>query len=274
MKYLRKDKSARKDFFWGAAGLGLVLLILLAILLLRSCGGGSHAAPTEATRPAPRENPYTEQDFTRDESGFLHCGAAKTAIDVSEHQREIDWDKVKAAGIDLAVIRIGYRGYDKGGIHADSHAEENLGGAEAAGLAVGAYFFSQAVSPEEAAEEAEFVLGMIKGRKLTGPVVFDWEPVGDPEARTADMTGQTLTDCALAFCKTIENAGYRAGVYFNQYQANSMYRLSELTDYVLWLAMYEDAMTFPYAMDLWQYSCEGIVDGIELPVDLNLWFDE
>ena len=273
MKYLRKDKTAKKDLLWGAAGLGLIVLILLIILILRSCGS-LHTEPTEATSPAPRENPYTEQDFTKDAAGFVHCGSAKTAVDVSEHQREIDWEKVRAAGVDLAIIRIGYRGYDKGGIHADSHAEDNLGGAEAAGLAVGAYFFSQAVSPEEAVEEAEFVLGMIKGRSLTGPVVFDWEPVGDPEARTADMTGQTLTECALAFCKTIENAGYRAGVYFNQYQASSMYHLGALTDYVLWLAMYEDAMTSPYAVDLWQYSCEGIVDGIDLPVDLNLWFDE
>ena len=273
LKYLRKKKSIKRDLLWGAAALILALLALILILLLRSCGI-PRTAPTEAPLPAPKENPYTEEDFTKDASGFVHCGNAKTAIDVSEHQREIDWEKVKAAGVELAVIRVGYRGYDKGGIHADSHAEDNLSGAMDAGLTVGAYFFSQAVSPEEAAEEAEFVLGMIKGRKLTGPIVFDWEPVGDPEARTAEMTGSTLTDCALAFCQTIEKAGYRAGVYFNQYQANSMYDLREMTNYVLWLAMYEDAMTYPYAMDLWQYSCEGTVDGIELPVDLNLWFSE
>ena len=135
---------------------------------------------------------------------------------------------------------------------------------------VGAYFFSQAVTPEEAVEEAQFILDMIQDWKLDMPIVFDWEDAGG--TRPVGMDPRTLTDCAKAFCQTIEDAGYEAMVYTNWNQAFYDYYLEELTDYGLWLAMYEAEMVFPYKIDMWQYSCTGSVPGINGDVDLNIFF--
>lgn len=269
----RAEKKKNDGTLLGIFGLVGTILVVLVVFLCLGRKTPAPDAPTQPpTLPPPAENPYAERDFTVDKNGYIHCDGALSGIDVSEHQREIDWAAVKEAGIEFAIVRVGYRGYDSGGIHADSHAADNLKGAAEQGLRVGAYFFSQAISPEEAVEEAEFVLKMLKNYEITAPVFFDWEPVSDSEARTAAMTGRLLTDCAQAFCQTISQAGYTAGVYFNQYQAQEMYRLREMTEDTFWLAMYEDAMTFPYAMQFWQYSCEGTVPGIDTTVDLNLWF--
>ena len=169
------------------------------------------------------------------------------------------------------MIRVGYRGYEQGGIYEDTYARANLQGALDAGLDVGVYFFSQAVTVEEAIEEANVVLDLIKDYKITYPVVFDWEWVtGD--ARSGDITSRTLTDCTKAFCDTIAAAGYTPMFYFNLSMAQTMFRLRELTDYEFWLAQYSDAMTFAYDVQMWQYTCEGTVPGITTAVDLNLSF--
>lgn len=255
-----KRRKQPSTFRGACALIGAAALVAVLFLLLR---------------PSPEPlaaNPYTEADFTLDSMGLIHCTGARTAVDVSEHQRQIRWQEVAEAGVELALVRVGYRGYSQGGLYADAFAQDNLTGAAEAGLAVGAYFFSQAISVQEAREEAIFAAGQLQGHRIDGPVIFDWEPVSAEDARTADMTGRLLTDCALAFCQELESRGYRAGIYFNQYQAGSLYSLEELTDYVFWLAMYQDAMTYPYAMDLWQYSCRGRLPGIDTDVDLNLWF--
>ena len=221
-------------------------------------------------------NPYAPEGFSVDANGRAayewNGRKAKAGIDVSTHQKEIDWQAVAADGVDFAMLRLGHRGYSQGGLFQDEAFAQNLQGAVDAGLEVGVYFFSQAVSPEEAEEEAEYVLGVLDGKKLAFPVAFDWEPITEDTARTDGLDGETVTRCAAAFCKRIADAGYRPAVYFNRTQGYLHYDLRELTDYILWLAEYETTPDFYYHFDLWQYSHTGRVDGIQGNVDLDLAF--
>ena len=221
-------------------------------------------------------NPYQREGFFRDERGRAAYEAegrqAKAGIDVSKYQGDIDWTAVAGDGIDFAMLRLGYRGYSEGGLFLDQTFAQNLQGALDAGLEVGVYFFSQAITPEEAEEEADYVLSVLDGQALALPIAFDWEPIHNSEARTDGLNGEMLTRCAAAFCKRVEDAGYRPAVYFNQTQGYLHYDLRQLTDYELWLAEYGAAPDFYYHFDLWQYSQSGSVAGIQGDVDLDLWF--
>lgn len=245
--------------------------LMLAVLLLCGCSVPAQIAETEPTLPP---SPYTAADFQYVE-GFLTCSAGETVlgIDVSSHQQTVDWQQVAAAGVEFAIIRLGNRGYVSGDISPDAYAEENLAGAKAAGIKVGAYFFSQAVSVEEAVEEAQFALEMLDGMALELPLVYDWEYV-DETARTADVDARMLTDCTLAFCRTVEQAGYSPMIYFNTFQATRLLYLQELEQYPWWLAMYDVTAEFPCKADMWQYTNSGSVPGIEGGVDVNLLFAE
>ncbi len=232
-------------------------------------------APTEPEFPPPEKNPYGKLDFQYN-GRYLGCLKADTVpgIDVSYYQGEIDWKQVKEAGIRFAIIRLGYRGYgEEGKLVEDKNAFDNLEGALKAGLDVGVYFFSQAITVEEALEEADFVLERIKKYDLTMPVVYDWEYISE-EARTAKMDRRTLTDCYKAFCGKIAEAGYTPMPYFNTYQSRDLMILSELEDYPFWLALYSSRMTFPYRIEMWQYTDSGKVPGIEGNVDINMYFTE
>ena len=229
-------------------------------------------ATTEPTSPLP-ENPYGSNDF-QFQGDYLTClaGPSVLGLDVSSFQGEIDWEQVRQAGFEFVIIRIGGRSYgEEGNLYDDDYAYSNYTGAREAGLQVGVYFFSQAISPEEAREEALFVLDRTDGWELDFPIVYDWEYINDT-ARTANVDQRTLTDCTLAFCRTIEKADREAMVYFNPTQVNKRFYLDELLGYHFWLAMYSDRMTFPHKVDMWQYTCEGTVPGIEGPVDINLYF--
>ena len=142
-----------------------------------------------------------------------------------------------------------------------------------AGLEVGVYFFSQAITVKEAEEEARFVLDKIRGYALTGPVVFDWEALGKSEARTYGLDTDTLCRCALAFCELVEEAGYTPMIYLTSYAGYVKYDLSRVMDYPFWFAEYDKAApTFYYHFQMWQYTSKGSVDGIQGNVDMNLWF--
>lgn len=257
------------------AGLAVVCVLVAAVVLLESAMSGQEpepavtTAPTEETLPP---NPYSAEDFVY-VNGYLSCTAGdySLGIDVSEHQQRIDWPQVAQAGMEFAVVRIGYRGYTRGDIHADDYAEYNLKEAKAAGLQVGAYFYSQALNAQEAAEEAAFCVDFLKEHDLDLPLVFDWEYVSET-ARTGAMDTQTLTQCAKVFCQIVEEEGYEAVIYANPSLAGSLLRMNELQDYRFWLAMYTDAMDYPYKADIWQYTDEGSVPGIEGNVDINLMF--
>lgn len=198
--------------------------------------------------------------------------SADLGVDVSSYQGWIDWQAVAQSGVDYAILRAGYRGYTHGDTKADDYFSYNLEAATAAGLDVGVYYFSQALTEEEAVAEAQQVLSMVEGYELSYPIYFDWETVEDSNARTDTISSTELTACALAFCETIENAGYRAGVYFNLSTAFQLYHLGELLDYEFWLAEYRDTPTYPFKIHMWQYTDVGKVPGINANVDLNLSF--
>ena len=231
---------------------------------------------TEPTLPPPDPNPYGQLDFQYDENNYLKLisGNSVTGIDVSSYQKEIDFDAVKESGVDFVMIRLGYRGYESGKIVYDKYARDNLDKAIEAGLDVGVYFFSQAITPEEAEEEAYFVLEAIEGYEITMPVVYDWESVSDPEARTADMDRKTLTKCCKAFLETIKAADYWPMLYFNRRQAQYHMDISALKEYDYWLAAYTQRMKYPYKIKMWQYTNTGTVPGIEGDVDINVFFPD
>lgn len=219
-------------------------------------------------------NPYDPQNFVLEGDRMTYTGEGmETAlgVDVSSYQGSVDWEKAAEDGIDFAMIRVGYRGYgQEGKLMEDTAFRDNLQGALDAGLEVGVYFFSQAITEEEAREEADFVLELIDGYDLTYPVVFDWENITYDTARTDGIDSQTLTALADAFCRRVEEAGYQPMIYFNQYLAYLMYDLEGITQWPFWLAEYNETPGFYYTFQMWQYTDAGQVDGIQGDVDLNL----
>lgn len=219
-------------------------------------------------------NEYDLDRFYYDDQGFLRYDDenALMGIDVSSHQREIDWEAVSASGVEFAMIRVGYRGHSKGTVNYDDYYRANIEGALAAGLEVGVYFFSQAVNEGEAIEEARFLLHGIEGYDVTFPVVFDWETITNDEARTDGLPGSVVTSCAAVFCRAVEKAGYSPAVYINRRQAYYTYDLETIMQYPIWLAEYSDLPTYYYDFQMWQHSNTGSVPGIEGDVDLNICF--
>ncbi len=199
-----------------------------------------------------------------------------TGVDVSTFQGDIDWNKVKADGIDFAIIRVGLRGYgSKGEIYEDKNARKNIEEALDAGLRVGVYFFSQAINTGEAIEEAEFVLDFIKDYNITFPVVFDWENEPDKNMRTDNLPDSVLTDCAVAYCERVKQEGYIPAVYFNLNFGYLRYNLDAIKDYTFWFAQHkEDSPEFYYNYSIWQYTHTGRVNGIDADVDLNISFTD
>lgn len=266
----------KRIWLWLGLGLGGVALVtgilLLLIALIPPSPEPKPEATTVTTGPTVPLSTLNPSDFGYVD-GYLTCLTAPSirGVDVSSHKENIDWEAVKASGVEFAMLRLGYRGTDLGGIYEDEWFRRNYEGAKAAGLQVGAYFFSQAITPEEAAEEAAFALDILAGDPLDMPLVFDWEDSG-PESRVAAMDPDTLTACTVAFCDSVAAAGYRPMIYFNPTQARELVYLDALTDYPFWLAMYSDEMTFPYHVDMWQYTCTGHVPGINGDVDINLYF--
>ncbi len=238
--------------------------------------GESSDYPLSADRVLAR-NTY-EADLFYEENGIRYYRSddiiGVAGIDVSAYQPKIDWEQVKNAGIDFAMIRLGYRGYSTGKLDLDDCFLKHMEGALSAGLDVGVYFFSQALTPEEAQEEAEYVLTWLEGYDINYPVAFDWEEVEEESARTNQMNMLMLTACAEAFCKTVEEAGYKSSVYFNQAYGYEQLNLVSLRSYGFWLAEYAPSPTFAYDFDMWQYSNKGTVPGIDGPVDLNIYFQK
>lgn len=221
-------------------------------------------------------NDYDKTAFERDGSFLYYNDSSvrtRIGIDVSQYQGSIDWDEVARSGIDFAIVRVGGRGYTEGKIYDDTMFEVNAKGASDAGLITGAYFFSQAITPREAAEEAYYVLDKLEGLTIDGPVVFDWEVIGKSDARTYGIQTDDLCACALTFCEIIEAAGYDAMIYITDYSGYVKYDLSEVVDYPLWYANYStETPNFYYDFDMWQYSSKGSVPGISGNVDMDIWF--
>lgn len=200
---------------------------------------------------------------------------SKVGIDVSEFQGDIDWQAVKSSGIEFAIIRMGYRGYGESGtLVVDPMFDVHIKGAIDAGLRVGVYFFSQAITAEEAREEADFVLKHIESYALTGPVVFDTEEIKYDTARTDNNTVKQFTDYCIIFCDEIKKAGYEPMIYANMKWMAFTLDLTRLTEYPFWYADYHETPQCPYDFEMWQYTETGTVPGVNGDVDINLWFQK
>lgn len=227
--------------------------------------------PENPTIP-PDRNPYGRFDFQYNRHNYLLLQNVDSfpGVDVSAHQGDIDWQAVKRSGIDFAIIRLGYRGYGSGKLVEDEYARQNLQNAKDAGLKIGAYFFSQALDIRETDEEIQFILDMLADVTLDMPIVLDWEIPAD-DARTRNMDQRTLTDIQLHFCGQMEKMGFQPMIYFNWHQSENLYCLSELEEYPFWLALYQDRMTYPWKVEMWQWTNTGRVPGINGNVDINVY---
>lgn len=222
---------------------------------------------------------FTDEQFSPDGRGRMaYSGGYYTrGIDVSGHQQEIDWEAVATDGIDFAIIRAGNRLYGRDGSGAlceDSWFDRNMQGAIAAGMDVGAYIFSNAITVEEALEEADLLISKLEPYRqyVNYPVVCDWEYLGGNQSRAYGVDARIITQCVAAFCQRVEEAGYQPMFYFNDYCGYVKLDLSKLTDYPFWFAQYADTPDFRYDFQMWQYSSKGKVAGIASEVDMNLCF--
>lgn len=195
-------------------------------------------------------------------------------IDVSKYQGSIDWEKVAADGVEFAIIRLGYRGYgEEGRLVEDETFKSNIEGANAAGIKVGVYFFAQAVTEEEALEEARFVLDLIAPYKVEYPVVYDVEKTRE-DGRMNKLTQEERTQVTVTFLNAIREAGYTPMLYGNMEMLSVLIDIEALEEYEKWYAYYGSELYFPYHFSMWQYSEKGAVDGIKGNVDLNISFKD
>ena len=199
-------------------------------------------------------------------------GNAKVGIDVSKWNGTIDWDKVKNAGVQFAIVRAGYRGSVTGSLVEDPQFVANMKGATAAGIPVGVYFFTQATDEKEAVEEASAVLELIRDFQLSYPVFIDTEGAGG-NGRADGLDAETRTLVCEAFCRTVENAGYTAGVYASRNWYNNNLQTDRLENYHIWLAEYRSVPLYQGYYKTWQYTSKGKVDGIEGRVDMNITYE-
>lgn len=210
-------------------------------------------------------------------------------IDVSTYQDTINWKKVKENGVEFAMIRTGIRGYGvssdgiNGKIVQDSKFVENINGAINNNIEVGVYFFSQAINEQEAIEEANFTLNLIKKYKITYPIAIDTEESSHPNklGRADNLTVEQRTKVVKAFCETIEKAGYEPMIYANKWWLKEKLDMSKLSSYSIWLAHYtgatqDDPLAKPSDYEgkyiMWQYTDKGTVDGIIGNVDMNVGY--
>lgn len=204
--------------------------------------------------------------------------AESVGVDVSTYNENIDWDRVRQQGIGFAIIRTGGRGWTSGSIYDDVRFERYLRDAMEAGLQVGVYFYSTAVHEQEAAAEAQAVLEALQGRALDLPVYYDVELSGEfPKGRADVLSTGERTRNALAFCRVIENAGYRAGIYAGQYFYLDSLNFQPLSRYEIWMASYTNDGLPPLSARgyrIWQFTDRGNVDGISGGVDMNVMFSE
>lgn len=190
-------------------------------------------------------------------------------IDVSKWNGEIDWDRVRNAGITYAIIRCGYRGSSTGALVEDPYFRQNIQGALSAGLKVGVYFFTQATNEVEAVEEASMAIALCEDYRVTYPVFIDTEGAGG-NGRADGLDMETRTKVCQAFCQTVEDAGYSGGVYGSRNWFRTRLRMDELENYIIWLAEYRETPVYGGSYHFWQYTSSGSVDGIEGRVDLDI----
>ncbi len=278
----RRKRTGAKGSLGGYVILALLLLTGIAAIvpklwnsLQQSRQRGAEEPPAVHT-PALSYCPYDNENFIDNPDGTIsyedETYTSLAGIDVSSHQGEIDWTAAAQDGISFAIVRLGWRGYSLGEICKDELCLKNLQEARDNGLLVGAYFYSQAVNPEEAREEAELALEALDGFALDLPIYYDWELDTNSGSRSATMDHSTLTQCAETFCSTIEGSGYDAGIYFYRSLGEDTYDMSSLSNYDSWLSQPASRPSFSLAFSIWQYTYEGQIAGISTNVDRDIMF--
>ncbi len=211
--------------------------------------------------------------YTFKEDGSLVETKETRGIDVSKWQGTIDWSAVAAAGIDFAIIRVGYRGYTQGSLIEDPYFRQNIQGATKAGIKVGVYFLTQAITEAEAVEEASMAMQWVRGYHLDYPIYIDTEWSNkNKDGRADNLSKAQRTKVVKAFCKTVQNSGYTAGVYASKSWYQDNLYADELNDYVIWVAQYNTECTYTGKYDMWQYTKVGRIPGINGNVDLNICY--
>lgn len=226
-----------------------------------------------------KKHTYLEENFVKTDDGemqYIENGTVVShkGIDVSKYQDDIDWPAVASDGVEYAFVRLGLRGYESGKLVLDDFFDQNMRGASAAGIKTGVYFFTQAVTVEEAVEEADYVLDNIADYDVSYPVVFDVEMIVNGDGRANGLSQKDRTDIALAFCDKIKAAGYTPMIYGNVKCFTKLLDMTRLNDYEKWYAFYDDYMYMPYEVGIWQYTEKGTVAGIKTGVDLNISYKE
>ena len=213
---------------------------------------------------------FTTKTYTH-QNRFSDVGI-KEGIDVSEHNGNLNWKVIKNAGVDFAIIRAAYRGYRKEGpLVKDTEFANNISGAQAQGIPVGVYIYSQAITTAEAVQEANFILNIIRGYSIDLPVVFDYEFAGVDTGRLDSawakkkLNKSKMTDITLAFCNTVKSAGYRVMVYANKsfLETNIDHVAIENAGYQVWLAHYTTNTSYKGKINIWQYTSKGSIPGIK-----------
>lgn len=226
-------------------------------------------------------NQYDNKKFTESSNVFSYNNSSVLGITVRSKSdgdgidwANVDWQKVKDSGVKFVMIRVGFRDYESGSIHPDQYFTQNIQGASAVGLDVGVYFYSAAKSTLEAEEEATYVLTQIKDYQITYPVVFYWEFVtgvnDESTARTKNCTPTEITSFTEAFCKKIKMAKYTAAFFTDKNMGYEYFNLETLKDYDIWYTEYQPTPAFYYNFQMWQYTAEGEVPGINGKVKMTI----
>lgn len=278
---VRRRYSRRKSRYH----IPIALTIFLSILLIAMTALGLRLREREIVIHEQEqrmvETPYYSNSY--DWSNLVWDGDFVTyeddqyysvqGIDVSSHQEVIDWDQVRASGVEFAMIRCGYRGYQYGYINKDLYFDRNMQEAKRVGIKVGVYFYSQAIDPEEAREEADFTLSQIKNYELDLPVVFDMEESETGEnGRILSLSKEEKTECAVTFLHRIQNAGYTPMVYNSTMLFDELFITEYLQEFETWVAEYGSYPRYPYVFSMWQYTSQGTVPGIEGGTDMDIMF--
>ena len=207
--------------------------------------------------------------YTFNADGTLAETRETRGIDVSKWQAHIDWNAVATAGIDFAIIRVGYRGSATGVLVEDPYFKANISGATKAGIKVGVYFFTQAITEAEAVEEASMAMELVKGYHLDYPIFIDTEAA---DGRADNLSKSERTKIVKAFCKTVQNGGYKAGIYASKSWYNDNLYADELSTYFIWVAQYNTECNYTGKYDMWQYTSKGSIPGIDGNVDMNICY--
>lgn len=226
-----------------------------------------------------KKHNYSEENFVETDDGemqYIENGTVVShkGIDVSKYQGDIDWAAVASDGVEYAFVRLGLRGYGSGKLVLDEYFDQNMRGADAAGIKTGVYFFTQAITVEEAVEEADYVLDNIKDYNVSYPIVFDVEMIVNDDGRANGLSQKERTDITIAFCDRIKAAGFTPMIYGNVKCFTKLLDMTRLNDYEKWYAFYDDYMYMPYEVGIWQYTEKGKVAGINTGVDLNISYKE